>query len=140
MDSLWGHTEQARGLAEPGGALCWQSRQVEEGIWIKRTPTKHAASCGSEMLCCQSYTVRLATILISVHVKAAVLSQQRNMCPSSSATGAADSHRYSAPSRSMSRIGKTLAQGVSHFCIRIPKRKGGLGSSRSCRDWKVGLM
>lgn len=33
-----------------------------------------------------------------------------------------NSHRYSAPSRSMSRMGKTLAQGVSHFCTRMPKR------------------
>ncbi|TNN88512.1 hypothetical protein EYF80_001295 [Liparis tanakae] len=43
-------------------------------------------------------------------------------------------------SRSMRRMGNTLAHGVSHFCIRMPKRYGGLGSSKSCSDWKEGLM
>lgn len=32
----------------------------------------------------------------------------------------------------------TLAQGVSHLCIRSAKRKGGGGKGRLWRHWKVG--
>lgn len=48
-------------------------------------------------------------------------------------------HLYSAPSLSINRMGNTLAQGVSHFWIRIPNKYGGVGSTKSCSDWYAGV-
>lgn len=47
---------------------------------------------------------------------------------------------YSAPNRNISRIGKTFAQGISSFWIRMPQRKGLLGTGRPSRFWKVGVI
>lgn len=47
---------------------------------------------------------------------------------------------YSAPNLNMRRIGKAFAQGISSLWMRMPQRKGLLGTGRASSFWKVGVM